>query len=98
MKTKTNLSERELYQYCHEYFIYDFQTGKLLLNKKRNSKKEIGDEVGCIGGMDGYDYKQVKIKGTLYMVHKIVWLMVYGEMPRFELDHINRNRFDNNTE
>lgn len=46
----------------------------------------------------GYDngegYKVIKIKGKMYLLHHIVWLMVYGYLPK-EIDHVNHNRSDN---
>lgn len=42
-------------------------------------------------------YKVIKIKGKMYLLHHIVWLMVYGYLPK-EIDHVNHNRSDNRIE
>jgi len=47
-------------------------------------------------------YRKIKItpdgskKRKCFSVHKLVWLVFYGEIPDgFEVDHINRKRDDN---
>ena len=38
---------------------------------------------------------RVKANGKLYLNHRIIWLMVYGEWPICEIDHKNGKRSDN---
>ncbi len=40
------------------------------------------------------NYLVIRVDGRLYRVHHIIWLMVYGYLPK-ELDHINGDRSDN---
>ena len=40
-------------------------------------------------------YFQVRIEGKLYMVHRIIWLIMEGHFPEYEVDHQNRCRTDN---
>lgn len=40
-------------------------------------------------------YSQHRIDGTRYQAHVLAWLYVYGEYPRSEIDHENRNKSDN---
>ena len=46
------------------------------------------------GGRTKYGYIRVKYRGNNYMVHRIIWKMVYGDDP-LEIDHINNRRDDN---
>jgi hypothetical protein len=37
----------------------------------------------------------IEINSKAYFVHRLVWLIAYGEFPSAFLDHINRDRQDN---
>lgn len=40
-------------------------------------------------------YVQLSIGGKLYYAHRLAWLVVYGEFPKGQLDHINGDPSDN---
>lgn len=40
-------------------------------------------------------YWQIKARGTAYLAHRLAWLMVHGEWPLNEVDHINGDKRDN---
>ena len=40
-------------------------------------------------------YNHGAIVGDMYLAHRVVWTMAYGEWPECEIDHINHNRTDN---
>lgn len=40
-------------------------------------------------------YRLIKIKGRVYLAHRILWAINYGEWPSKELDHINGDKLDN---
>lgn len=42
-----------------------------------------------------YGYRQGQIFGKRYVAHRIIWLMVHGNWPKQDIDHINGNRQDN---
>lgn len=67
--------------------LYDGQTGKLFLLS--------GKEVGKVR-RDGYVY--AKMMGGRYLVHRLVWLRLYGKWPEGQIDHINGDRSDNRME
>ena len=56
---------------------------------------------GCVnagdiaGGRKQNGYRYIKINGTLYLEHRLVWMFVYGYFPENDIDHINRVRDDN---
>lgn len=56
-------------------------------------------KAGSIAGSVNKGYRQIKIFGKWYKVHRLVWLVCTGSWPLGQIDHINRckldNRFDN---
>jgi hypothetical protein len=38
---------------------------------------------------------QFRVRGKLYLAHRLAWLYMTGNLPTFELDHKNRVRHDN---
>lgn len=56
------------------------------------------DRPGGNGSLDKYGYLILKVKGRQFKAHRIAWLLYYGDFPKSELDHINRNRTDNRIE
>ena len=47
------------------------------------------------GSTAGNGYRAVKIGGTSYLMHRIVWALAYGEWPASPIDHIDGNRANN---
>lgn len=43
-------------------------------------------------------YLQVVFRKRLYQVHRVIWLIVFGNWPKNQIDHINRVRTDNRIE
>lgn len=77
-----------------ELFAYDDISGTLvnLVSRGRTRKGKVAD---CLDMVSGY-YK-VMIDRKLYCQHRVIWLLVNGELPEC-LDHINGNRIDNRLE
>lgn len=73
--------------------LFEYKDGNLICKQKTNNKSriKIGDVIGTIGS-DGY-YK-TKINGVFYFVHRLIFLMHYGFVPKI-IDHINGIRSDN---
>jgi hypothetical protein len=75
-----------------EYF--DYRDGRLYWKKiHTNNQVKKGQEAGYIDNR----YMRVGFMGKYYLVHRLIWLYVYGYMPRF-IDHINHDRSDNRIE
>lgn len=72
--------------YIKKYFYY--KDGKVYRTDRKNSN----------GSLDKDGYLIIKIKSKQYKAHRIVWLLNYGDFPKNELDHINRNKLDNRIE
>lgn len=91
---------------AHQYFTYDAELGNLHI--KARPRDEFGNaasyarhiaSVGRVaGGVRTDGYRKVFIDGGYYPAHRIIWLMVTGELlvyPKAEIDHINGQRDDN---
>ena len=75
--------------------LFMYENGKLLVNKPNlRSKLKHGDRAGSInqGG-----YRFVRIQNKVYLEHRLIYTMFYGDCPKF-LDHINGNKSDNRIE
>jgi hypothetical protein len=75
-----------------QLFDYDHETGLLTRLTSPSGRVKIGDVVGCIGNRG---YLTVSIDSKRYLVHRIIWLWVYGGFPEPQTDHINHDRTDN---
>lgn len=75
----------------NEHFVYVPETGKLLW--KKNLK-----EAGYNKYSGNNKYRNVFFLKRNYASHRIIWLLVYGEWPKLDIDHINGNGFDNRIE
>lgn len=51
--------------------------------------------VGEIAGYDAGGYRNIRIDGRAYRVHRLAWLWMTGEWPDPECDHINTVKNDN---
>ena len=73
-----------------DMFDYDPTTG-ILINKR------LGKRAGSLvkGGNSTKWHRVVKIDGSYYMVHRVIWTWFYGDDPREMLvDHINQDSLD----
>lgn len=79
-------------KYLQEFFDYDHKAGIFVRTKKTGTSTKVGE---VVGSEKGNGYLMMCIKSRLYLVHRMAWLYVYGEMPSKNIDHINGNRSDN---
>jgi hypothetical protein len=80
-----------LYSRCHELFEY---CDGHLYRKIGQGGQLIGAKAG---GRSSNGYINVRIDGTLYMTHRIIYLMHFGVLPKY-IDHINQNKLDSRIE
>jgi len=78
-----------------EFVQYNSDSGVFIYKKKTNNRVHIGDIVGSYSGV-GYLAFQFK-KKKIYL-HRLAWLLYYGEEPDGFIDHINGVRDDNRIE
>ena len=80
------------YDKAREYFNYNPETGELIWKKGKGSTARVGSKVGSFntGG-----YLKTIFNGKHYAVHRIIWLWVYGEWPKHQINHKNVIPSDN---
>src|SRR5262249_14466090 len=74
-----------------ELLDYDPDSGWLTWRTPRNGTR-IGARAGSLKS-DGY--RRIKIDGTNYAEHRVIWLLVTGRWPDRDIDHIDGRRDDN---
>ena len=73
-------------------FNYDPETGVFTWKSKTKPATQIGAIVGYVTKSG---YRALGFNKKTYLAHRIAWLYFYGEFPKHQIDHINRNRDDN---
>lgn len=79
------------YEQAKALIAYDPGTGALtyLVNRQRARKGHTVTLTDALG------YVTLKIDYVRYTGHRIAWLLMTGDWPQFEIDHINGVRHDN---
>lgn len=76
---------------ANRLFDYDPETGVVKHRITHGRAK-----AGKIAGTERTDgYRVVWFNGKLHLLHRIIYLLMNGEWPPQQIDHINRNRTDN---
>jgi hypothetical protein len=73
--------------------LFEYKDGELYWKIKTTNRVKIGNKVGTL--KDGY--LQTRVLGKICKVHRLIFLIHYGYIPKF-LDHINNDRNDNRIE
>lgn len=74
--------------------LFDYQNGSLFWKVKPAKQIAIGSEAGC---KNSHGYCVVRADGVLYGVHRIIFLMHHGHLPKY-IDHADRNPLNNRIE
>jgi hypothetical protein len=75
-----------------ELLIYDPKNGALYWRVSICGIFRIGP---CADMPSSRQYRRIKILGTEYFTHRVVWVYVHGKWPVQEIDHINGIKDDN---
>jgi hypothetical protein len=78
-----------------ERLQYDPQTGALTWRLRPNGRVAANTQAGCIASTG---YRVIRIDGRQWKAHRLVWLIVHGEEPAGDLDHVDGNRLNNRIE
>ena len=73
--------------------LLDYKGGKLI----RKSSVGRGVKGNAAGTVNKEGYISTTIHCKYYLVHRLVWLLHHGKMPKF-IDHINGDKQDNRIE
>lgn len=85
--------KKELPTQAYLNSILEYRDGLLYWKVKPAIKTKIGEIAGTIN-KDGYSI--VRINYELYKAHNIIWKMLTGNDPEFEIDHIKKSIPANN--
>ena len=90
---------------ARELLYYDIKTGDLFWKerdvkwfpRKANSAAWNSRFAGkkTLTSAHPRGYKTGMILGKRYLTHRIIWLISYGDWPKYQIDHINGDRTDN---
>lgn len=75
-----------------ELLFYDSGTGLFVRQVKTCNTVRIGDIAGSINKLG---YVVISVLNKPYLAHRLAWLYMFGEFPKGEVDHINRDKSDN---
>ena len=82
-----------------EYMRYDSDTGRIVWKKIRDRRGNavLGGDVGSAGGKNRYRKVVVHWSGERrhFQVHRIAWFLYYGEWAPRQIDHIDKDTFNN---
>lgn len=76
---------------ARQHFSYDPSSGKLFWTRASDPSRA-GREAGSVGSRG---YRHVLFRRRIYKAHRLIWLLVFGEWPNGQIDHVNRDRLDN---
>ena len=76
--------------------LFDFNADTGILTRKSVLRSKKADRAsGCL---TNNGYLVVSIDCATYLLHRVIWLYVYGYFPEHDIDHINRDKCDNRLE
>ncbi|MEP9387159.1 HNH endonuclease signature motif containing protein [Mesorhizobium sp. KR9-304] len=79
------------YERACEVLVYDRETGALNWRVARPG----APKGALVGTRSSHGYTQVEVDYRLYKAHRVIWLLMTGNWPTHQVDHINGMRADN---
>jgi hypothetical protein len=68
--------------------LFDYVDGNLYWKKAPTRHMHDGQIAGHV---DKHGYRNIYISGKRYKMHRLIWLLHYGELPTIFIDHIDAN-------
>jgi len=68
--------------------VFRYENGRLI---RKKTEKEAGY-------ISFYGYRITSFKNKRYPVHRLIWWLLKGNLPKGQIDHINQDRLDNRIE
>ena len=78
---------------ARELLRYDPETGFVYRERSLSNSTKVGQRAGYVHPTKLYRY--LCVDGGYYFEHRIIWLLVHGQFPEAQIDHINGDRQDN---
>ena len=78
-------------EYLRSILHYDPDTGIFTRKVSTSNNVKAGDVAGSPSG----GYLQIMVQSRDYKAHRLAWLHFHGVWPKYQIDHINRNKTDN---
>ncbi len=84
-------------EYVRDRLAYDPESGALLWKESATqqlawNRRYAGKQAGSLSAKG---YYSIGLDDRRYAAHRVIWLLVHGEWPAGEVDHINGNPSDN---
>jgi hypothetical protein len=80
------------YTLLREMLIYNPETGIFVWKIGRKGR---GTKAGAIAGSIKKGRVYIGISNKAYFAHRLAWLYMIGEWPKYQIDHINGDTTDN---
>lgn len=80
------------FQEVNNHLSYDPETGEIRWKRPTQPRIALNDLAGHV---HSNGYVRIALKGRLLSGHRIANLLMTGEWPKAQMDHINGNRSDN---
>lgn len=81
---------------ARERLDYDPETGIFLWKWRDSVKRQLNTRAGKIAGCANRDgYLLIMVDGVPHRAHRLAWLIVTGEWPVDQIDHVNGDPADN---
>jgi HNH endonuclease len=88
------------HEQLREALEYNAETGQLIWRSKLPissankgwNQRYANTVAGCL---HGNGYMQVRLDGSCFQAHRLIWFLVTGHWPVKQIDHIDRNRANN---
>lgn len=77
---------------ARELLLYEPETGAFTRRVRTCGRVKVG---GPAGSVNGCGYLRIRLKTKQYLAHRLAWLIMTGEFPPEQIDHINGVITDN---